>query len=55
MREAPSITPKGKGTMGKEYDTRVNSLFNILNDLAKGQKAMMDLMGHLAKNCWRAQ
>jgi len=47
---APSITPKGKETMGEEDDTRINSLFNILNDLAKGQKAMMDLMGQLAKN-----
>jgi hypothetical protein len=36
--------------MGEEDDTRINSLFNILNDLAKGQKAMMDLMGQLAKN-----
>jgi hypothetical protein len=48
--ETPSITPKGKGTMGEEDDTRINSLFNILNDLAKGQKAMMDLMGQFAKN-----
>jgi hypothetical protein len=34
-----------KGTMGEEDDTKINSLFNILNDLAKGQQAMMDLMG----------
>jgi hypothetical protein len=36
---APSISPKGKGTMGEEDDAEINSLFNILNDLAKGQKA----------------
>jgi hypothetical protein len=48
--ETPSIIPKGKGTMGEEDDTKINSLFNILNDLAKGQKAMMDLMGQFAKN-----
>jgi hypothetical protein len=36
--------------MGEEDDARINSLFNILNDLAKGQKVMMDLMGKLAKN-----
>ena len=36
--------------MGEEDDTRINSLFNILNDLAKGQKTMMDLMGQFAKN-----
>jgi hypothetical protein len=35
---------------GGEDDTRINSLFNILNDLAKGQKAMVDLMGKFAKN-----
>jgi hypothetical protein len=47
---APSITLKGKGTMGEEDDARINNLFNILNDLAKSQKIMMDLMGQLAKN-----
>jgi hypothetical protein len=36
--------------MGEEDDAKINSLFNILNDLAKGQKFMMDLMGQLAKN-----
>jgi len=36
--------------MGEEDDTMINTLFNILNDLAKSQKAMMDLMGQLAKN-----
>jgi hypothetical protein len=41
--------------MGEEDDTRINSLFNILNDLAKGQKAMMDLMGQLAKNLLEGQ
>jgi hypothetical protein len=46
---APSITLKGKGTMGEEDDARINSLFNILNDLAKGQKVMMDRIGQLAK------
>ena len=47
---APFVTPKGKGTTREEDDTKINSLFNILNDLAKGQKAMMELMGKFAKN-----
>jgi hypothetical protein len=28
----------------------LNSFFNILNDLANDQKAMMELMGQIAKN-----
>jgi hypothetical protein len=37
--------------MGEEDDATINNtLFNILNDLDKGQKVMMDLMGQLAKN-----
>jgi hypothetical protein len=36
--------------MGEEYDVRIKNMFNILNDLAKGQKFMMDLVGQLAKN-----
>jgi hypothetical protein len=36
--------------MGEEDDARINSLFNILNDLAKGQKAMIDLIGKFVKN-----
>jgi hypothetical protein len=46
----PYITPKCKGTIGEEYDTRINRLFNILNGLAKGQKAIMDLMGQFVRN-----
>jgi hypothetical protein len=48
--EPHSKSDKGKGSMGDEYDARINILFHILNDLAKGQKMMMDLMGHLASN-----
>jgi hypothetical protein len=49
-KAAPSITPKGNETMEEEYDAWINNLFNILNDLAKGQKFMMDLVGQLAKH-----
>jgi len=36
--------------VGKEDDTKINNFFNILNDLGKGQNAMMELMGQFAKN-----
>ena len=36
--------------MGEEDDAKINNLFNILNDLEKGKKVMMDLMRKLAKN-----
>jgi hypothetical protein len=36
--------------MGEEGDPRIGSLFQIMNDLAKGQKLMMDLLGQLAVN-----
>jgi hypothetical protein len=36
--------------MGEEDDTRINSFFNILNDLANHQKAMMEIIGQFAKN-----
>jgi len=33
--------------MGEEDDTKINSFFNILNDLANDKKSMMKLMGQL--------
>ena len=32
-------------TMGEQENHEFNNLVNILNDLAKGQKTMMELMG----------
>ena len=37
-------------TMGDQENHEFNSLVNILNDLAKGQKTMMELMGQLASH-----
>jgi len=34
--EAHPGSDKGKGSMGDEDDAKINNLFNILNDLAKG-------------------
>ena len=34
-----------KYTMGDQDNPEYNSVVNILNDLAKGQKMMLDLMG----------
>jgi hypothetical protein len=53
--EAHSGSDKGKRSMGDDNDARINSLFHILNDLAKGQKMMMDLMGQLASNTLGSQ
>jgi hypothetical protein len=36
--------------MGEEEDPQIGSLFQMMNDLAKGQKMMMDLLGKLALN-----
>ena len=46
--EAHSGSDKGKGHMGEEGDTQIGILFPMMNDLAKGQKLMMDLLGQLA-------
>ena len=44
-REEPAFE---QDTMGDQENHEFNSLVNILNDLAKGQKTMMELMGQLA-------
>ena len=36
--------------MGDQDNQEFNSVVNILNDLAKGQKMMMELMGQLASH-----
>jgi hypothetical protein len=51
LEEEPhSKLDKRNGSMEDEYDARINSFFHILNDLAKGQNMMMDVMGHIASN-----
>ena len=40
----------GQDTMGDQDNPEYNSVVNILNDLAKGQKMMLDLMGQLASH-----
>ena len=36
--------------MGDDDDARISRPFNILNDLAKGQNLMMDIMWKIASN-----
>ena len=48
--ETHTDSDKGKEPMGNDDDARISSLFNILSDLAKGQKLMMNLMGQLDSN-----
>ena len=46
---------KGKDIMSARDERTFNRLLSALNDLAKGQKAMMDLMGQLAVNTMGSQ
>ena len=47
--EVEELEP-GQDTMGDQDNPEYNSVVNILNDLAKGQKMMLDLMGQLASH-----
>ena len=42
--EVEELEP-GQDTMGGQDNPEYDSVVNILNDLAKGQKMMLDLMG----------
>ena len=46
-REEPASK---QDNMGDRENHEFNNLVNILNDLAKGQKTMMEFMGHLARH-----
>ena len=46
---------KGEDIMSDKDEHAFNSLFSALNDLARGQKAMMDLMGQMAVNTMGSQ
>jgi hypothetical protein len=52
---AHSEAGKGKDHMGEEEDPRIGSLFQMMNNLAKGQKMMMDLLGQLELNTIEGQ
>ena len=42
--EVEELEPR-QDTMGEQDNPKYNSVVNILNDLAKGQKMMLDLIG----------
>jgi hypothetical protein len=46
---------KGEDIMSDKDEHDFNSLLSALNDLARGQKAMMDLMGQMAVNTMGSQ
>jgi hypothetical protein len=46
---------KGEYIMSDKYEKDFNSLLSALNDLAKGQKAVMDLMGQMEVNTMGSQ
>jgi hypothetical protein len=46
---------KGEDIMSEKYLQDFNSILSALNDLARGQKEMMDLMGKMAVNTMGSQ
>ena len=47
--EAHRKTNRGKETIGDREEQAFNNLISALNDLAKGQKEIMEFMGRIAE------